>query len=276
MRNLMRAMILGTLVMSFYGCGKTEDSGSKKKSISAVGTVYQDFNTLRSAFTNSAMNTGLTTNSVVYHIGPQYGGTFSSSSFSASAVFCVFGENLFGNDDKCSQSGSSTSQLNDVIDMGEYKVIKSSTTSSVSFDLATSVANNTFGFEAKTFNSSDSIFRKMLNLDEIATEKIVVTEAFIKMSSGGQVKANFVEYFFTDGTYEGYILSAALPIMANPVVSYKGNFSINGGVSFKMEGRLNNVGQNILTGVSAQSHRLETDVYSGTYQIKVVNAFQIR
>lgn len=279
MRNLMRVMILGTLVLGLYGCGKGEEGGSIKNNTSTivgngVGAVYQDFNSMREAFTNSAMNTGLNTNTVVYHIGPLYGGTSNSSSFSASASFCVFGKNLLGNDDVCSGSGNTSSQLNDAIDMGQYKVVRSANANSVAYGVASSVSNGTFSYLEETFDSNDSIYRKMLNLDNLPTQKIVVTEAQVRMSTGGQMKANFVEYFFEDGTYEAYILSAALPVMANPIASYKGNFQVNGGVSFKMEGRLNNIAQNILSGVSAQSHRLENDFYTG--QLKIVRAFTIR
>ena len=202
MRTFMRAMILGSMIIGLLSCGKPEEE-SKRSSNSipgtitnGVGTVYQDFNTLKSAFQNAGFNQGLQENMVVYHVGDMYGGSFSNPGFSGSAVFCIFGENLFGNDDACSGVGTTNTQLNNVIDQGEYKVVRSADSNSVSFGVATSVANGTFVFSDGIFDSSDEYYRDMLNLDNKEYHKVVVSEAILKMSTANIFKGNFIEYFF--------------------------------------------------------------------------------
>lgn len=273
MRNLMRAMILGTMIVSLLGCGKDDEGGKSSSSSSSVignsvGTVYQDFNTMKNAFTNSGFNAGVTANTVVYHVGPLYGGTQSNSSFSANASFCFFGNNLFGNDDKCNSDYYSNSILNNIIAKGEYKVIRSATATTVSYGVASYIDNGTFSYNEETFDVNDEIYRKMLNLDNKATLKIVVTQATIGLSNSGSIKGNFVEYFFQDGTYEAYIVSSALSKIANPVASYSGTYSVgsnnyNAQIQFTLGGRLYNTGQSKVISISAQYHKLVNDFSTG-------------
>ena len=268
MRNLMRAMILGALVVSLIGCGKEEGDKRSSSSSSSVigtgtGTVYTSFSTLKKAFTSSGFNKGVTSNTTVYHVGPMYGGAFSNSSFSSGGSFCFFGENLFGNDDKCDSGYYSTQQLNDIIDKGEYKVIRSATSTTVSYGVARFVENGTFSYDEETFDANNENYRKMLNLDNKEYYKILVSAATVSMSNAGSIKGNFVEYFYKDGTYEAYIVSSALSKIANPVASYKGTFSLSGSLSFSLDGRLYNTSQSILTGVSAQYHRVVNDFATG-------------
>lgn len=277
MKNFLKMMVLGTLIMGLASCGKDEGSSSRSSSSSVIssfgngttGASFEEFTTLRDTFIASGFNAGLTEVTAVYHIGPRYGGSFNSSSNNLSATFCLGGNNLFGNDDRCSTSGSVDSQLNDIIDRGEYKVVRSATSTSVDFGLANGVSNGTFTFSENIFDANDSLYREMLNLDEDSTRRIVVSDAQIQMSGTGQIAANLVEFFFEDGRYESYILSSALPLIANPIAAYTGTYIVGGGVSFELDGRLSFFGQSSLTGLSAQPHMLTNDFQTG--QLTVVN-----
>ncbi len=276
MRDLLKMVLLGTLIMGLYSCGKASDSGSRSSSSSItnfgngeMGTSFAEFSTLQSSYLNAAFSAGITEATAIHHIGPRYGGTFNTSSSSLGATFCVGDRNLFGNDDRCSSNSSLDSQLNDLIDRGEYKVIRSTSATSVDFGLANGVSNGTFTFSESVFDASNNLFREMLNLDDVSTRRVVVSDAQIQMSNSGQIDASLVEYFFEDGRYESYILSSALPLIANPIASYTGTYSVGGGVQFELDGRLSFFGQNSLTGISAQPHMLNNDFQTG--QLIVVN-----
>jgi len=273
MRNLLKMMLMGTLVVGLSSCGGDSNSSGRSTSLTNFGTsdgdTFTEFTALRNTYTSSSFSSGLTAETAVYHIGPLYGGSFNTTSSNFAATFCVGSNNIFGNDDRCQGSISGDSQLNDIVDRGEYKVIRSATSSAVQYGLANGVSNGTFTFSESSFDRNDSIFRRMLNLDDVATRRVVVSDAFIQLSDRGQVNANLVEFFFEDGRYESYILSSALPLVANPVASYSGNYTVGGGVSFNLEGTLSFIGQASLTGVSAQPHMLRNDFQTG--QLTVVN-----
>lgn len=271
MRNLLKAMILGTLVMSLMGCGKEEGGGSSSSSSSVIGngsgTAFTTFDTLKSAFTNSGFNEGVTNNTAIYHVGDIYGG--SSINTSSGAALCFFGENILGDDDLCNNNIQNPNDLNSIISNGEFKTIRSSSSSSISYGVASGVSNGTFTYDEQTFDVNNEIYRKMLNLDNKVASQIVVTEATINMSVSGSIRGNFVEYFYQDGTYEAYIVSSALSKIANPVVSYIGTYSVGSVANITNRGRLSNDGTDRLTGVSAQYHILINDFTTGQLSSQV-------
>lgn len=279
MKRFIQLLILATLVTMLASCGKQNSSGgsSSKKSnqtdwyASGTNNGFGNYDDLKEYYTEKSLSDGLPNNTVIYHVGEIYGANYNNFEFDINFnfAFCIGSENLFGNDDACNSfGGNTTADLNDIVDDGEYKVVRNSTSTTVSFDLATGASNNIFTFaNNQTYNQTSPIFRKMLNLDNKPVNKVVVSKANAYMTNKGNIQADLVEYFFQDGSYEAYILSPNIPVIANPVAVFGGSYSVNGSVNVNIDGELNNVGQSVLTSVSTTIHRLTYNYTTADFDV---------
>lgn len=257
MRNLVKILMLVAMIFVLAACGKENESGSGSSGGSSSddwynqdqsGQNYGDYNKLKNYYNSKSLASGVSNNMVVYHLGQAFGGTSlgsSSSSFEFGFCFNFFGE-LKGD---CDQYTGGTN-LYSIVEKGEYKVVKSASAGSLNIDVATSVSGNMFQFTNGSFNRNDTLFRDMLNLDNRAVAKVVITEAQVYLTSGKKIAADYVEYFYDDGSQDvdGYVLSSELPIIANPV-AVTNNYDLEGILSF--------AGNNTIKSVTVNIHDLQ-------------------
>jgi hypothetical protein len=297
MKNLMKLFMLMSLMMTLAACGKNSsgDGGSGSSTntsgIGSTGTWYnnsgdnQGFGdpvAFKNYYTARSMAANISTNTVVYHVGPNYGGSYNNFQvdFNLNFAFCIGNENIFGNDDYCSyQQGNSANDLNDIVDNGKYKVVTAASSTTNSYDLATDANSGGFIFDQRTYNSNTSIYRKMLNMDNKPTRKVVVSRANASLSNRGNIPVDMVEYFFTDGTYEAYVLGSDLPMIANPLVILEGNYGTNGNsqypqLNYNVRGELNNIGEASLASLFANTHGIY--FYSNTNSYNIYNIGTLR
>jgi hypothetical protein len=279
MKRFIQLLMMATLVTAVASCGKQNSSGSSSSKSSnqtdwyASGTNngFGNYDDLKEYYMDKSLSSDLPNNTVIYHVGEIYGANYSNVEFDFdfNFTFCIGDENLFGDDDDCNYyGGNSTADLQDIVDDGEYKVVRNSTSTTVSFDLATGASNNIFTFAAgQEYNQTSPIFRKMLNIDNKPVNKIVVSKANAFMTNKGNIQADLVEYFFQDGSYEAYILSPDIPVIANPIAVFGGSYSVNGSVNFDIDGELSNVGQSVLTSVSTTVHRLTYNYTTADFDV---------
>jgi hypothetical protein len=249
------------------GGGGSSSSGVSTSTISNGGQNFTSFSALQSFYQSKSKADNLVENTVIYHTGPLFGASNQANiNVDFSLVFCVGNNNLIGDDSLCNNSNSSGSQLLNMVNNGEYKVVKTKSANSVSYDMAVGVENNIFVMSERTFDSTDTILRKMLNLDNKATNKVVVSAATVVMSNNQQLKADLVEYFYSDGTYEGHLLGSNIAVLANPIVSIKGSYN-DYGVNAQVIGELNNVGNTTVRNIQATMHRVQYQPYTNTYEV---------
>lgn len=273
MQNLFKMSLFMMSLVLVTSCGKENSTGGGSSSTSiSTSTVtdggqnFASYDELRAFYDSRALNDNLAENTVIYHVGPLFGSSTQQVDTSFSAVLCFNGQNYFGDDSLCSNGYSNGSYLSNMVNNGEYKTVSSATSSSVSYNIATGVQNNSFIFEPKTFDRTDSVYRKMLNIDNKATAKIVVGNANVVMSNGQALKSDLVEYFYSDGTYEAFVIGSNIAVLANPILSIKGSYGTNG-VSADVIGELSNIGEITVRSLQATIHRLSYNAYTDTYTV---------
>lgn len=288
MKNLVRMFMVMGLIMSLASCGKNSSGGgSSSTNTSNVGVNgswytnsgdnqgFGDATAFKNYYQSKSMAENAVVNTVVYHVGPRYGGSYNNFEvdFSLNFAFCIGSENLFGNDNLCSyQQGNNSSDLGDIVDNGEYKVIRASSSTTNSFDLATGANSGGFIFDTRNYNSNSPIYRSMLNLDNKPTRKVVVSRAYANLSNRGNIPVDLVEYFFTDGTYEAYVLGSDIPMIANPLVILEGNYGTSGSnnypqLNYQVKGELNNIGESSLASLTANTHGIAFYSNTNTYYV---------
>ena len=268
MKRLFKLAFIALMMSQIASCGKENNSGGGSGSsnsgitndgvISGVfdnGNNLGDYSAVRSHYTSASFSNGLSTNMVIYHIGPYFGGQ-SSSGFSTTVSGCL---NLFVvSFGDCDNINSNVGQLESIVDRGEYKVVRSTSSSSVTYDVAVGTQSSNLGgdfvYQPDTFDSTDDAYRDMLNLDDISVRETVVSEARITLSNGETVNGEMVEYFYTNGNIRRFVLSSALPLMANPLLVIENN---------SVTGRLNNVGETAVTRISADIHGIQFNPFTG-------------
>lgn len=285
----MHLMVLFTMVGFLQACGQKDEGSSSKSSSGKLPitgdcidtnnngicdtdegnqVVSQSFTDLKNYFEQKSLADGVSNDTVVYHTGSFFGAAPQDNGIKFSAVFCVGSENLFGNDDKCDPNNG----IEDLYAAGEYKLVKSSSTSKNTYSLANGIDGSGFTTYVmnQSFDRNAEQYRKMLNKNDNPVRKIVVSNAKIQMN--GEIKAQYIEYFFENGSYEGYVVAKSLPVIANPVMVTSGYY--NGyGVTGDLVGRLNNLGNKTLQSVQANIHRLQQDYQSGTLSPVVQQQF---
>jgi hypothetical protein len=275
MRKLSTLFLFILTMAMFTSCGKENESGSRDPSSSGVSTStissggqnFSSFSTLQTFYKNKSKAENLVANTVIYHTGPLFGASNQSNiNVDFSLVFCVGNKNMIGDDSLCNYSNSSGSQLSDMVDNGEYKVVKTTSASSVNYEVATGVQNNVFVMADKVFDSSDSILKKMLNLDNKSTRKIVVSAANVVMSNNQQLKSDLVEYFYSDGSYQAHLLGSNIAVLANPIISIQGTYN-EYGVSAQVIGELNNIGNTTVRNIQATMHKIRYQPNTNTYEV---------
>lgn len=266
MRKLFKLAFIIMLMAQVSSCGKKNSSGGGSSSSTSgiTGTInnvyngsgdsFGDFNTLRNHYQNMNLSSGLSNNMVIYHTGTYFGAQSSSGSFNSS--YCV--NLIFKQWGDCNTGNSN--QIENILDRGEYKVVTSTTSNSPTFKKAVGVStyNNVSDFaysNAISYTRDDGIYKEMLNLDGRSTRKIVVSPAKARLSNGQEINADLVEYFYNDGSIKRFILSPAVPLLANPIAVI-GSSSVNG--------RLNNYGSISITSIEATLHGIQQNYYSNT------------
>ena len=92
-----------------------------------------------------------------------------------------------------------------------------------------------------------------------------MSEATIVLTNGNTVKGTFVEYLYNDDSIDGYIMSTAFPVMANPILNTE---------NYQVTGVLNFAGSRTIRSISAVSHRFDWDWTTNKYRLS--NAYPIR
>lgn len=204
------------------------------------GTSYQSIDQVRAAFQQKSFAEGTAVNYEYYHLGSYFGG--SSGGFSLDFNFCW---------SDC-QSQQMANAMEERIQYGSQIKVTAASVDSVSYDIATDVdvnngyANFVYGTSG-TMSRTGGLYKSMLglNISESSlfggsTEGIKVTPATISLQNGGTVVGQMVEFFIGQKSQYGctlndikrYVVSSALPIIANPVLVIE-----NG----QAEGKLNEI-----------------------------------
>lgn len=267
MKNLGKLFIMGAMVLALASCGKENKSGGSEPAAPAAvanpttgnasGINYKTYAEIKKAYTTKDFNIGTTNNMVIYHIGPDYGGqSFGNSNIDLNFDFgfCI---NFFGHmSGDCEQNNNQSDQYAEVLSRGEYKVVNSSTKDVVKLDVATEVSGNGFIFTEKTFDRQDEFYKAMLNLDGKSVKIVVVKQAEVTLTDGKALKADYVEYFYSDGSVEGFVLSNELPLIANPIASTK-EHDLVGALSFS--------GSKTIGKITVNIHEVDHDLQTNTY-----------
>lgn len=232
-------IVAGALSVS---CGKGDNSSGSGSSTTSPGTGvwnppgttgtqgvnYQSIDQVRAAFQQKSFAADANTNSQFYHLGSFFGGG-TGGGINISFDWCW-------ND--C-QSQQIINAMEDRIQYGRQIKVTSATNDSVSYGIATAVAENN-GVPEFVYGSTGSmsrnsgLYQEMLGLDINvsslfggAAEGIKVMPATIQLQNGGSVVGQLVEFFIGQKSQYGcnvsdvrrYVVSSALPIVANPVIA---------------------------------------------------------
>lgn len=273
MKKLTKLLLLIFTMVFIASCGKNNSSGSSSASPATGGGTttttdnfyadgsnsFGDFEKLKDFYLQKDFNTNLANGTIVYHIGPAFGAKTSSTYIKASFSACI---SLFGIglNKGCYNSGNSVnSQYQQIVNNGEYKIIDSVDANANSLRVATGSSGSNFLFSSQSFNSNTRRFREMLNTDNLAVRKVVVTKANVTLADGSKLDADFVEYFYTNNSKKRFVLAPSLPHIANPVATVDdyGNFT----------GLLNNVGTLKIKSIQVIGHDVQVDIYTGEVRI---------
>lgn len=279
MKNVINFMLMMAAVFAFTACGKKDEGGSAAPAAPPVTTQppvttdfygseqeeFGNFENLKTYYLNKNFDEGMSDNLVVYHVGPKYGMQTNGGSFNIGFCIVFFGQTI----GDCEGMGNNTAILENIVNNGEYKVTTSYNATGVSYNLAVGVEDDQFVFEPRNFDQSSESFNEMLNLDNQAVVKVVVTRATIQLTDNSQISGDLVEYFYgTIGNITGverFVLSKDLPLLANPIAV----FNAYG----QPQGALNNVGNRMIRSVSAMAHNVQVNPF--TLETTIVNAGMI-
>lgn len=287
MKKLMQLTLLLAMASFISSCGKENASGAGVTSAAAPvvpctdinyngvcdsdegleNAVTGDYAGLKHSLETKEFSDGIANNTVVYHEGTFFGAPAQQQTlnFEFRAVLCIGSENLLGNDDYCQGS-----DLSDYYNNGEYKLVKSSDSEGNNYSLATGI--NSYGYinyqNNLRFDQNTEQYRKILNKDELALSKVVVSSANIQFNNEEKKGAELIEYFFSDGRYEAYLVSRDLPLIANPIAVLEG-YSSGYGTNFGLTGLLRNIGDKNIRAIEMTTHRLYQNYQTG--QLEVVD-----
>ncbi len=280
MKKLNQIFILGLVIMSLVSCGKDNQSGGSSSSSSSssvsssAGVNVQDYDELKERYTKKSLEHGTSDGMVVYHIGPYFGGSdfytpVNDIDFSDFFNFgyCInIGGELKGD---CPDNASYTNggQLQDIVQKGEYKVIRTGSSDSLAIDFATGVYGNGFEFERVEYDREDKIYREMLNLDNKSTYMVVISEAQVQLTNGEKIVADYVEYFYRDGSLKGFVLSNQLPLIANPIAATN---------QHDLVGILSVTGDDAIASVQVNIHDIQFNAYNNEYTAVTIGTRSIR
>lgn len=233
-KNAFLMVAVSALIVS-CGKGNSSSSGGKGGDVSGVKEFTENtvsdvsIQTIQSKFNslNTASN-GAQAGAIVYHVGPYYMGLGSSSSFNFQVSGCL--NLIFTQIGDCNTGYSAENYWRSIIDSGSYKVIKSVSTTSNSYERLTDVDGNDLYYTAYSFSKNASLYKSMLDLDSSGSFGYGATPtkgsvAEVTLTNGQKIEAYLVEKF--DGYYNyKYVVSPQLPLMANPVaiLDRYGNF----------------------------------------------------
>lgn len=274
MRKLQTLLLSLTMITLLASCGAENESGNSSgnsvttsTTISGGGSNFSSYSALKSYYMNKSFADNLTDNTVIYHIGSYFGAAQATANFNF--AFCFGNKNLFGDDSLCNGYGNSGNELLQIVNNGEYKVVKDRTSTSVNYDVASGVSNGNFDFSAKLFDDQDSIYKDMLNLNNIPVRDVIITQANVSFSNGANINADHVEYFFSDGSYRSFVLGSNIALLSNPIAVSEGSYSSSGNyanTNTTMIGKLNNIGELRVSNIQATVHRLMYDYNTNTYR----------
>ena len=272
MKKFRDLLLLGMMILALVSCGKEEQSSGgggssgSSGSGSTSGVNYKNHSELKKAFTSKSFTTGLSDKTVIYHVGPDFGGTNFNSidiDFDFDFGFCgnFFGK-TYGDCDSYSNNGVDYDNL---VEKGEYKRVIKRSKDKIEYDLATGAHASGTGaeFTRKSYTRGDSFYREMLNLDKKSVQKVVISKAevYVTNASTGKrstIKADYVEYFFNDSerSLKGYVVSNQLPLFANPLAITTGR---------NLSGALSNSGNTIINYIRVQMHDLQLNQLNYKY-----------
>lgn len=304
MKNLFKLLILTGLITFLSSCGKDNKSGGGGGGSTVVtppavvipNNWYADnvndpansvnYNTLRNYYEAQSFATHTTSNLVIYHLGSEFGGddlynnVNFSNLFNFNFGYCI---NFFGKlkgDCSNTQNDQFSYQADDIIRKGEFKVIVNADHNTTSYNRAVGSTGLGFEFESKSFTREDLLYRRMLNLDAKPVAKVVISKATLNAqvststgtNSTTTINADYVEYFFSDNTIEGYVISPDLPMLANPVAVTKSN----GYDTHALKGILSSAGAYKILSLTVDTHRISGNVFSGNgyYDVQTISAGQ--
>lgn len=278
MKNFRNLIVFGFLTLSLISCGNGNSSGgggdsstssSSSNDVSSDGNNYTSYDELKNAYTSMDLAAGLTDDMPVYHIGPAFGGTNFNSGFDFSLDFTfnhcsiIFGE-VSGD---CNGNGANSIDYQSIVDQGQYKIIRSRSSSSLDLDTADGVSNQGFTYTSGSYDRNDSLYREMLNLDDDSVAKVVISKATVRLDNGNTINADYVEYFYTNGELKGFVLSNALPLIANPI-AITDRHSVRGYLEFSGNKKISTIQVNI--------HDISFNIQTGKYESVTIDTIRIK
>lgn len=279
------------MAMTISGCGKENESGGgDSKNTDWYGSNENDptnlgnYDRIRDYYEGYPLNSRLYLNMVIYHIGPAYGGDDLYNNyeydFDFDVSFC--GYFLFWEVGDCSSSYNqyASNQYQGTVERGAYRVVTHYNAEKVTLNEANGYTDYDFNFTNSSFTRSNDLYRRMLNLDGKAVDRVVISKAKLHVTkrdrNGNNPKnesfdADYVEYFFADKTVEGYVLSTRMPLAANPVaITYKRNYQDDYYTPRRPEvdGKLLVAGEYTINRIEVDVHTVSASAFTGTYKIQ--------
>jgi hypothetical protein len=283
MKSKYFSILLGVTLLAITSCGQESSSSTASSTIqgyvdsitgqTVAGTSsnsYTNIDQVRAAFNAKSLESGVTEGTYIYHTGSSFGGSSNYGvSGGISVSGCFFG--LFGD---CSNSGSNSNQnseLQNYLNNGRMLKIGQldQNSSTLSVLEAIGVSNNNFTYNSSSYSRTNSMYLKMLGLDDVYDEtKVNAATIEVRDNNNSITSVNGIVVEHIKRSYVGissikrYVLTTNLPVIANPIAILDGNYNI------EVSGLLKSVGLGLYiksivvhsyTGTSNGSELLGTD-----------------
>jgi hypothetical protein len=268
MKTLMNRILLLAMVMTLAAaCGKNSSGGGGSSqtnpSTNWNGWDNNQYNNngqqqqynieqIRSQFAAKSLSDGLQNGLAVYHVGPHYSSSYyggGNFNFQFQVSGCI--NLIFVQVGDCGSTGYSNQQyMENIVDMGEFKIVQSSTSTQVNYEEAIGVSNEQFLVTQKTFTRNSSRYTDMLGTNGGVIGggfQSLVTAAYVRLTNGQQIEAYLIEHFNGYNTTR-YVVSPSLPVLANPIAVLDGYG--------QFQGALKSVGNTNINMIQVNLHQM--------------------
>lgn len=267
------------MTATIVSCGKKNDSGGGSSSSAAAvapsnwyvenandPTNVNNYNKLVTYYKGIALNKAVTKNMRIYHQGPAYGRNYVSYNLDYNVGINLSGCFLFWCASTGTNQGTSSSEMDQFLDKGQALVVDSFSANSINLRFANGVDAFDFTYEPVLFDRNDEVYKEMLNLDDTRNiRKYVITKATIIFKDGSKDQnADYIEYFYSDNTKKGFVLSKIIPMIANPVMATEKGGGYNSGEY--LQGTLLFYGNKTISSIQAIAHDIQGNGSYGGFQ----------
>tara|TARA_B100001971_G_scaffold129103_1_gene119004 strand:- start:43168 stop:44007 length:840 start_codon:yes stop_codon:yes gene_type:complete len=241
-------MLLAFSVLS--ACGENKSGGGSSSKSSGIGNGqtgyttqgenYSNIDEVRNQYNSKSLADGISNGTNIYHVGTYFGGSNSGGGQVSVNVYGCLNLIFWQVGDCDSNNGYDiNSYLESALNMGRIWQVQAASGESISINEAYDVLNNDYLFQPETFDRNSAKYREMLGLNRNDIVDVRISNASITLTNGQVIPSTLVEYFYGNNYTGGanitgmkrFILSANLPVVANPVAVIDGNGAITGYLS---------------------------------------------